>query len=461
MTRAVCMNPDARYRDAIRQRLRDMAVKPPSQADLQKRLRLFESSLTPEQRDGFHDSLKGVRQTTTKEYIAHRFQLKKQYHEAIVFLKLTLVIGLVVLALYARYTGFIRRYPGKFSLEMLAFVISTVFSYTFFVCYRNARMTWKEFLTNLGYVIFFTILVVLCAELGSIETKLSATIPVGNVPPSPYRKDLATAQEKLASRIIYSMVSVFVLFLLIGLFMAFRDYRKTDASSRTLRGMWSTSFSLRVVLWLVGFAILFIALSLSTEAFSNLKESIVERTGEDVSRVPDWVFSLGVLVALAYVAAFLYVLYVSVFKIHSINLFSYAADRPSVWNGRGRGASNNVRIFFFLIEAFVVTLATAAPLFMVAYFRNPAEKRRIFRDRAVMAEFFLLCVKVFLFYTMLQLVGAFDWTNRGYCIDENFHNTVDPSYTTAPPFRTLSKSLIQGKKKDASRIKSKKGESSE
>lgn len=368
----------------------------------------YSSGLDQVEKTALRDRLAGVRDGSLRNYIAYRAGIKKTYHDALVILKLVLVAGLFIMAISCRYTDFIRTHPGQFSAEVAAFLGTALSCYVFFVCYRGVRMSRLDFFKNMGVFLLVTLFVVVCAELGSFETNLGGAAPDDG---SEYQKRQSEARRRFPSRVVVSAV---VMFVLVFFFIAYRAYTDERYRGALVGGV--------VLVLIVAF------LSQATPYLSDLKKSIGLTS-------PDWCVGIALGVFLLYALLFTCVLYASVFKIHAINLFSYAATRPRVWEGKDAESSNRIRIFLFLIEAVVVIVLTAIPVFLVGYYRNPRLKRRVFTDRVVVVEFLLLCVKLFLFYVMAQLIGLFDWTNEGYCMDKRHRNILDPKSTAPRPIR--------------------------
>lgn len=368
----------------------------------------YSSDLDQVEKSELRGRLAGIRDGSLRNYIAYRAGIKKTYHNALVILKLVLLAGLLIMAINCKYTNFIRRHPGQFSAEVAAFLGSALSCYIFFVCYRGVRMSRFDFFKNMGIFLLITLFVVVCAELGSFETNLSSASPDDG---SEYQKRLSEARRRFPSKVVGSAVIMFVLIFVFTVYKASRDARYRSALAGEI-----------VLVLIVTF------LSQATPYLSDFKKSMGLTS-------PDWCVGIALGVFLLYFFLFVCVLYASIVKIHAINLFSYAANRPRMWEGKDADSSNRLRIFLFLIETVVVVVLTAIPIFLVGYYRNPKLKRRVFTDKVVLVEFLLLCVKLFLFYVMAQLIGLFDWTNKGYCMDKKHHNILDPTSTAPRPIR--------------------------
>lgn len=400
-----CISLQQRYKQGIKKR----GGKNLSNKQLRQKIRSYKAGWSQQIRNNYQETVRSTKNLHVKEYIAFRTDLKNQYHEAFLFLKLILVLGLLILAIRVRYVNFIKRFPRHFFYEIVAYIASSLFCYFFFLFFRGLKVSGKDMFRQISILIFFVVFVVFCAELGSLEASLSER--AGDK--TPYEKKQKEAKELLPAHIL----DVLTIILIVGL--GFTLVQSVLQKPKLSFGkLWNTSFYFRYFIIFSMLALLFMVLFYTTPVSNWVKKKLN-------LQISTWNLSLGVFAGFAYISIFLYILYMSIFRVSSINLFTYGARNPSFWSGKSPMASNIIRISFFLVESIVITIFTAIPLFLVAYYRNPEEKRKIFKNKEILTEFFLLCLKVFLFYVILQLTGGFDWTNKGYCMDKKFHNIAE------------------------------------
>jgi len=370
-----CLSDEERYRSS----LHDVPTAP------------YRARMSKEQTAQYDRRVRSIRDPAVRNYIAYRIDLKRTYHRYLLLLKAVLVLGLVIMAIRCRYVNFIRQYPKQFVMELAVFALTAVLCYVFFVVYRGARVSVADGIRSALFLSGFTIVVIVCAELGSMETLFGR-----EGEDDPYTRERLAAQQHLP-RAIIDTSNVILVVLVVSLALSLR----------------------REEYWYVLPILVVVSiLSYSLPYLVDLRAM----TTMDLGHVGNVELGSMILCAFLYIGLFLHVMYMSVFQIHSVNLFSYLADRSRVWKTLDRAGSDRLRLALFFLEAIIIAGMTAIPIFLVAYFRG------ITKYREAQKEFALLFIKIFSFYVMAQLIGLFDWANRGYCLDRQYHNITDPTF---------------------------------
>lgn len=352
----------------------------------------YRARMTKEQAVQYDRRVRSIRDPAVRNYIAYRIDLKRTYHRYLVLLKAVLVLGLVILAIRCRYVNFIRHYPTQFVIELMVFALTAILCYVFFVVYRGARVSMTNGIRSALFLSGFTIVVVVCAELGSMETLFGRE----GQEDDPYTRERLTAQRHLP-RAMIDTGNVILVVLLVSIILSLR------------REQYRYVLPILVVVSILSYSLPYLV-------------DLRAMTTMDLGHIGNVELGSMIFCVLLYMGLFLHVMYMSVFQIHSVNLFSYLADRPRVWKTLDRAGSDRLRLALFLLEALLIAGMTAIPIFLVAYFRGTTKYREASQ------EFALLFIKIVLFYFMAQLIGLFDWANRGYCLDRQYHNSTDPKF---------------------------------
>jgi len=344
---------------------------------------------------------KGTSFKNVAEYKEYRSLLKQDHHEYILTLKMVLITGLIVMAIYVRYTDYIKDHPGLFTIEVLVFMAGSVLAFIFIHWMRRWKKPVSIYLRDMMVVALITAVATLAGEMGGWFACLVHPDPQDS---SPYMKGVIREQGQINDNAAWAMTIVFMLYMVF-----FFVYVATTGA------IYSRSGEMVIPGLLVAFAGSVIVAVLSIH--SNLLDKLGSRLK---LKVPGWCLGIAILCGSLFISLFLYSLLSSFFRVHSFNIYSYLAD-----SGTCGDQLRYTTIIFFIFEAMIASLLTTLPVFLMSWDRTHSLK-----DKDAIVEFLLIFIKLFLFYLMLQFVGFFDDANKGYCRTTNGCNIESTTMKT-------------------------------
>lgn len=337
--------------------------------------------------------------------------MRKRFHDtheahkhSLELVKALLIVGMIVMAVMYRYTGFIDQHPDLFALEITTYAGCSLAAYLFFCFMRNnlglRSIVSPSFWVGAAQMVVFTVIVVASAELAGMNTKFvhddgarddEATTTPG--PVGAYREEALRFKEEMWDHMI---VSVCVMFVMVFVFA--HMYRND-------RG----SFLLLVAGGVIA------GMSMWSAKVREMRASLIEKgwLPEDTN-VTAAHLGLAGFFAVLFVGAAVLLLLGSLARYDSFKIYSYFADNPAYC-----GVKRSVlTVALFVVESLVVAFLFAVPILYVGSNRNKPElgkEYRILQDKEVFTDLGLLTFKIFVFLVALQATGFFDASNKGFC----------------------------------------------
>lgn len=354
------------------------------------------------------DTLPQKKKTLRQEFIQGR-----EHHQHLVeFIKIFIVLGMILMALLYRYTGFFKQHPKLFWLEVLTYACCSLIAYLF-LCFMRNQLHWTSlfdpnFIKGALVMVMLTVIIVMCAEFAGLNTKFvheededekqetthSPLLFSTSYPPKKknYREEAIQFKKELVGKVIITMNLLFIGFLLLW------HLRYNDRLSFTL-------FFMGV---LVAFGSYF---SINIKKFHHyLQENDYLVKESDVN---DSGIGLAIYFTIVFFVFTVIVLLTSLFRYDTFKIYSYFPNKPNVC-GMKRAVAT---IFTFTLESLIVASMFAVPILYVGNNRNKPElgkKYKLAKDKEVFIDFAMLTLKIFIFIIAFQMTGFYDGMNQGF-----------------------------------------------
>lgn len=320
----------------------------------------------------------------------------KQHEQMILYIKLLIVFGMVIMAAMYRYTDFIKEHQDLFLLEITVYVSCTLAAYVFLTFMRNQSFLSLDFGMGLLKWVGATIFIASMAELAGMNTIFMHEDHTPNSslePENKYREKGIDFKESLWVKMIIAINLTFI----IGL--SLYHLKQNDRLSFILLLLGG----LVAVLSIWNPYVKKIHLGLKTGGWINEEHNVSDNQ-----------LSMAIFYSVLFVGFTFIVLILSLFRYDSFKIYSYFADNTSMC-----GIKRQLSTFIiFGLEALTMAVLFSVPLLYVSNNRNKPElghEYKFIKDKEAFVEFGLLALKIFIIWIALQMTGFFDGYNTNFC----------------------------------------------